>query len=129
MYTLLSEHSQSRICENRRTLLSRASFVAPAGFGIKAVVPHSPCMPGSQCCRHVSSRAMPDMEVAVVAYPRLFFNMAGFPPTKMKDRTAVTKHKTATTRFIFPYPIASLRAPDISGPTVSPALNTIEFIP
>ena len=68
-------------------------------------------------------------EPTVTNYPRLFFNILGFPPMKMNDKRAVTKHKAATARFMFPYPTASFKDPLISGPAVNPALKTIELIP
>lgn len=34
--------------------------------------------------------------------PQCFFMIFGFPPTYIKDKTAVIKHKRATTRFMLP---------------------------
>lgn len=49
------------------------------------------------------------------------------PPTKTNAKMAVIPTTTARTRFIFPYPIESLKAPLTSGPTVRPSEKTKEL--
>lgn len=52
----------------------------------------------------------------------------GLPPKNKTAKTPTRKQKPPTTAFISPYPIFSFNAPANKGPTVNPALNTIELI-